>query len=85
MSDVYNKMEYLHDTRKGYLRLEKPFRYTSSGQKGLSYIGPKLWNDLSFNLKACNGSNTFKHKLKEDFFKTLKRKEDDIYIYILLT
>ena len=81
MSDIYNKIDYTHGTRRCYLRLELPFKNTFSGQKGLSFVGPRLWNDLSFDLKACNGANTFKHKVKEDFLTKLKKKEDDIYIY----
>ena len=81
MYDIYNKILYTHGTRKSYLRLELPSINTFSGKKGLSYIGPRLWNDLSFDLKGCNGANTFKHKVKEDFFRKLKKKEDDIYIY----
>ena len=79
MSDIYNKIDYLHNTRKGHLRLELPSINTFSGEKGLSYIGPRLWNDLSFDIKKCNRANTFKQKVKEDFFRKLKKKEDDIY------
>ena len=81
MSDIYNKTDYKHSTRKSHLRLELPFKNTSSGQNGLSYIGPRLWNNLSSELKLCNGTNTFKHKLKKEHFETLKKKEADIYIY----
>ena len=81
MSDIYNRIEYAHANRRCYLRLELPFKNTFSGQKGLSFVGPRLWNDLSFDLKVCNGANAFKHKVKDDFFRELKKKEDDIYIY----
>ena len=81
MSDIYNQINYTHGTRRCYRRLELPFKNTFSGQKGLSYIGPRLWNDLPFDLKNCSGANAFKHKIKDDFFKKLKKKEDDIYIY----
>ena len=47
MSDIYNKIDYTHGTRKRFLRLERPFKNTFSGQKGLSLIGARLWNDLS--------------------------------------
>ena len=43
MSDIYNKIDYFHDTRKSHLRLDLPTRDTCSGLKGLSYIGPILW------------------------------------------
>ena len=68
MSDFYNPMNYAHGTRRCYLRLELPFKNTFLGQKGLSFIGSRLWNDLPFDLKVCMGANVFKHKVKEDFF-----------------
>ena len=81
MKDIYTKMYYNHNTRRSGARLELPSKSTDIGQKGLSYIGPKLWNELPPNLKFCSSTNDFKHKLKNNLFSTLQRKEDDIYIY----
>ncbi len=74
-------MYYTHNTRRSVARLELPSKSTDIGQKGFSYIGPKLWNELPPNLKFCSSTNDFKHKVKNNLFSTLQRKEDDIYIY----
>ena len=31
------------NARVGFLKLNHPLRKTSTGQKGLSYIGPAIW------------------------------------------
>ena len=55
MSDIYreNRVSYNYGTRIGYCRLELLFRNTDSGQRSLSAIGPKLWNELPLGLKVC--------------------------------
>ena len=46
-------------------------------------MGPKLWNNLTSNVKSVSdiNLNKFKHDIKEIFFEDLKNKENDIYIY----
>ena len=68
-------------TRRSKFKLEFPFRKTTSGQKCLSYLGPKIWNDLPSDLKSANNPNTFKHKIKENFFQQIQKEEDDIYVF----
>ena len=53
----------------------------NAGQKYLSYLGPKLWNSLPSELKPTNNINTFKHKIKENFFQNIQKEEDDIYVF----
>ena len=74
-------MEYTYGTRKGKSRLIQPKRNLNIGQKALSYIGPRLWNDLSSVIKSAENVNVFKHDIKDHFFNVLKTKEDDVYIY----
>ena len=52
------------DTRNSFLKLNHPFRKTSTGQKGLSYIGPAIWNRIPEIIKKTRNLNTFKHKMK---------------------
>ena len=61
--------------RYSYQKLNIPKRTTNIGQKALSYTGPFLWNNLDKNLKTSGSLNSFKHKIKEDYFKELKKKE----------
>ena len=50
-------------------RFQLPFKRTNIGQKGISYTGPKIWDSLSTEVKLSKNSNTFKHKIKNDFFE----------------
>ena len=49
------------------------------GRKALSYLGPRLWNNLSADIKSNTNVNTLKHDIKKLFFDELQEKEDDIY------
>ena len=83
ISEMYHPVNQSHDTRRSKHKLHMPLRSSNLGQKGLSFIGPKLWNNLHSNVKSVINVNvnTFKHKIKERFLEDLKKKEDDIYIY----
>ena len=83
VSEIYHPINQSHDTRRSKNKLHLPLCTKNSGQKALSYMGPKLWNNLSSNVKSVSdiNLNKFKHDLKEIFFEDLKKKENDIYIY----
>ena len=51
-------------TRNSCLKLNHPFRKTSIGQNGLSYIGHAIWNRILEILKKTKNLNTFKFNLK---------------------
>ena len=57
--------------RRSKFELEFPFCKSTSGQKCLSYLGPKIWNSLPSDLKSANNPNTSKHKIKENFFQKM--------------
>ena len=80
-SDIYKRVDYSNATRSGKHKLKQPFRSFNVGQRGLSYLGPKLWNNISSNIKSAESSNAFKHQIKDHFFKVLQEKEDNIYVY----
>ena len=67
--------------RSSVLKLKHLSRSTCSGQNTLSYLTPTFWNNLPTCLKL---PNSFKHGVKEHFFKTLKNKEQDISIHFCL-
>ena len=47
MNEVFRPTENMRiNTRNRFLKLNHPFRKTSTGQKGLSYIGPAIWNRI---------------------------------------
>ena len=62
-------------------KLDLPFRKSCIGQKTLSYIGPKTWNNLPAQIKQSKNVNTFKHDIKKSFFNDLQKQNDDIFFY----
>ena len=62
-----------HNTRASTLMLDVPFRKYCSGQKTLSYLGPRTWNTLPAQIKLRRNVNTSKHDIKKLFFDNLKR------------
>ena len=79
--EIFHPADQSRVTRRSKFRLKVPFRKNNTGQKCLSYQGPKIWNSLPSDLKSTNNVNIFKHKIKENFFKKIQREEDDIYVY----
>ena len=71
MSDIFIPQKVLKITRNSTHRFQMPFRRTNIGQKGMSYFGPKLWNNLPTELKLSKSTNLFKHKIKDMFFEIL--------------
>ena len=60
MDEVFSKVEC-----NGIL----PHRKTNQGLRALSYVGPSLWNNLDKSLKTSASLNTFKHDIKNPFFR----------------
>ena len=53
-----------------HVRLEEPnFNMKTYGQRAFSVAAPRLWNKLSFEIRACSDVNLFKSKLKRFLFK----------------
>ena len=72
-SEIFHPFHRRHNTRASTLMLDLPFRKSCSGQKTLSYLGPKTWNTLPAEIKLRKNVNTFKHDIKQLFFKNFKR------------
>ena len=56
------KMRQLQNTDADLLL---PLRKTSNGQRCISFLGSKLWNQLDYELKQASSLATFKRTLKE--------------------
>ena len=78
---MFSTYKQNNNTRKATLRLCKPYRKTNKGQKGLSYLGPSIWNKINSGCKSIININVFKHSLKNNFFNQLVKIEKDIYKY----
>ena len=57
--------------RSNFLKLKRPFRNTTTGQKAISFIGTSFWNQIPETLKKTGKLNTFKHNLKKYFFNQM--------------
>ena len=70
MDEVFSKVECNGiPTRYSYQKLKLPHRKTNQGLRALSYVGPSLWNNLDKLLKTSASLNTFKHDIKNQFFR----------------
>ena len=47
------------------MTLDIPLCRTNKGQKGMSFLGPKIWNMLCSNIKAAATTASFTHILKK--------------------
>ena len=45
---------------------------TNKGQKGMSLLGPKIWNKLSLNIETTATTASFTHQLKKEVFSKLQ-------------
>ena len=81
MSDIFSLSEIPRTTRRSLYKLKLPLKSTNMGQNGISYYGPKVWNNLPIQCKLEDNPNNFKHKIKDQFFENIQRKNDDIYLY----
>ena len=79
--EMFQSADQSRVTRRSKFKLNLPFRKSSAGQKCLSYMGPKIWNSLSSDLKSTNSINSFKHKIKDNFIQNIQREEKDIYMF----
>ena len=80
-AEIFHPSSSVHNTRRATQKLDLPFRKSCVGQKTLSYIGSKIWNNLPAQIKLSNSVNTFKHDIKKSFFDDLQKQNDDIFFY----
>ena len=81
MSEIFSPAGQIRVTRRSKNKLDIPFRKCNTGQNGLSYLGPKIWNTLNSDLKSAKNVNSFKHKIKNKIFKDLHTQEISPYIF----
>ena len=82
-SEVFRPSYRRHNTRVSTLTLDVPFWKYCSGQKTLSYLGPRKWNTLPAQIKFRRSVNTFKHDIKKLLFDKLQKDTDDVFVYYL--
>ena len=80
-AEIFHPTSSVHNTCRATQKLDLPFRKSCIGQKTLSYIGPKTWNNLPAQIKLSKSVNTFKHNIKKSFFDDLQKQNDKIFFY----
>ena len=82
MEDVFKNNSSLQHTRySDESKLSIPSRNHNYGKNCLSYRGATIWNSLEIKIKEAQSCNIFKHLVKDRFFRNLKLKEENVYIY----
>ena len=64
VDDLYTPSFNTYNTRRSQMALDIPLKKTSLGQKGMSYLGPSIWNKLSISLKSNISASSFTHNFK---------------------
>ena len=62
---IKNSTRRIRQLRNTDTDLLLPLRKTSNGQRGISFRGSELWNQLDYDLKQASSLATFKRTLKE--------------------
>ena len=78
MSEMFLPVGKSRITRRSKNKLNQPFRKSNKGQYGLSYLRPKIWNNLHSDLKSSESINNFTHKIKANFFKELQSEKTSL-------
>ena len=80
MAEIFIKSENTRTTRStDETKLFIPLRRNEYGKNCLSYLGATIWNSIDSTIRKVKTCNTFKHKIKDKYFKEFKQKEDDLY------
>ena len=73
MSEIYkNNSSPAVNTRRSLNSLLQPNYTKKYPRNSLSYLGPKIWNDLDKLIKDSTSTNSFKHALKRKFIKEIR-------------
>ena len=62
-AEIFHPSSSIHNTHRATQKLDLPFPKSCIGQKTLSYVGPKTWNNLPAQIKLSKNVNTFKHDI----------------------
>ena len=54
------------------MALDIPLCRTNKGQKSMSFLGAKIWNMFSSNIKAAATTDSFTHSLKKEILEKLQ-------------
>ena len=61
---------------RSQMALDIPLRKSELGQKGISFLGPSIWNKLNNDLKTVRTTISFTHKYKRFFLQNLNSQSN---------
>ena len=59
---------------RSQIALDTSLCRTIKGQKGMSFIGSKIWNKVSSNIKTVATTSSFTHRLKKEVLSKLQEE-----------
>ena len=57
---------------RSQMAFDIPLRKTNTGQKSLSFLGPKIWSKIDPNIKNVRTSSFFMHAIKKNILLDLE-------------
>ena len=81
MSEIFHSSHSRYTTRMATFKPDLPLRQSFLGQKNISYLGPKTWNNMAAEIKLQRCVNTFKYDIKKLFFDELQKQNNNIFLY----
>ena len=63
---------------------EIPLCRTIKGQKGMSFLGPKIWNKISSNIKTAPTTSFFTHRLKKEILSKFHKWAILLIFFIII-
>ena len=73
--EIFQSVDQSRVTRRSKSELNLPFRKSSACQKCPSYMGPKIWNSLSSDLKSTNSINSLNTRSRKIFSKIYRERK----------
>ena len=64
MSELFKVKETKYSLRKGITLISNKANTTTYGINSISYLAPKIWDQIPDEIKECKSLNTFKLKIK---------------------
>ena len=71
LNDMFMPSLNNYNTRS-QMALDIPLCRTNKGQKSMSFLGPKIWNKVSSNIKTAATTSSFTHRLKKEILSKLQ-------------
>ena len=76
------KPSFCRYSTRSHMALDIPLRKTNTGQKSLSFLGPKIWSKIGPSIKNVRTSTSFMHAIKKTFY--LIRKTNSSYYHLMI-